>query len=421
MRSIVENHITYYETKNADLFKYALLNLKQEYENKDQEIFNSTWRKEKGYIPHGIRQRTLITIFGKLTYKRHRYLIWNKGRYRFIYLADIALGVKKYQRITTHLQIKILSLIAKGKRYQDILDCFPLSNITTNTITNIINRMKIDSLEDIIIKKVKPIKLDQYLYINIDDTFLNLKENNKKQQYRVRVILFHTGYDLEKSRANKKILKNSRIFFFLKKKNEQYNNHLMVQKIQKIAQVFYSNVNQAKIIISGDGATWIRNYQKKWPNSIYILDRFHTIRKIRQLFNPNSKIMQPIYENLRTSFFNGNYQEMVKILSKPWFQDKYKTSKLQELKYYLKQNEKNYGISNQKYDFNIGCNIESTISHHIKWLLGYGSKAFSKNIYHKILTLHIANVNNINTTDLLKEDFIKKLTLNWHIIWQKNN
>lgn len=421
MHSILENHLNFYERKNQNIFNYALLSLKQEYENKDKEIFNSKWRKENGYIPHGTRQRTLITIFGKLTYKRHRYLIWNKTGYRFVYLSDIALGIKKYQRITTHLQIKILSLIAKGKRYQDISDCFPHLNITTNTITNIINRIKLDSLEEITMKKVKPIKLDQYLYVNIDDTFLNLKENNKKQQYRIRVILFHTGYDLEKSRPNKKILKNSRIFMFLNKKNQYYDNQLMFEKIQNLAKAFYNNIDKAKIIISGDGASWIRNCQKYWPNSIYLLDRFHMIRKLRQLFNPNNKLMQPVYENLRTAFFNGKYQEMIKILSKPWFNDQYKITKLKELKYYLQHNERNQGISNQKYDFNIGCSIESTISHHVKWLLGYGSKAFSKEIYLKILTLHFASVNKINIIDLFKEIFVEQWNSNLYIAWQKNN
>lgn len=412
MHSIIENHINFYESKSENLFNYALLNLKEEYENKDKEIFDSKWRKENGYIPHGTRSRTLVTIFGKLTYRRHRYLIWDQGRYRFTYLSDIALGVKKYQRITTHLQIKILSLIAKGKRYQDILDCFPMSNITQNTITNIINRTKIGSLEQIIVNKVKPVKLEKYLYVNIDDTFLNLKNNNKKQQYRIRVILFHAGYDLEKSKPNKKILKNPRIFMFLNNKKEPYNNQLIFNKIQEIAKSFYSNVDQAKVIISGDGASWIRTCQKYWPNSIYVLDRFHAIRKIRQLFNPNNKNMESVYENLKTSFINGNYQEMIKILSNPWFEDEYKNSKLKELKTYLSNNEKNQGITNQKHDFNIGCNIESTISHHVKWLLGYGSKAFSKENYSKILTLHLANVNKINTIDLFKENFVEQLKRN---------
>lgn len=405
MKTIIENQINFYETQNQKILNYALQQLKEEYENKDQEIFNSQWRKENGYIPHGTRKRTLITFFGKVTYKRHRYLLWDKKRYKFVYLSDIALGIKKYQRITIHLQIKILSLIAKGKRYQDILDCFPTTTISSNTITNIINRTKLDSLEKIIMKKNQPINLDQYLYVNIDDTFLNLKENNKKQQFRIRVVLFHTGYDEEKSKENKKILKNSRIFVYLVKKETNINTKVFFKKIYQMANIFYNNVNQAKIIISGDGAPWIRNLKNYWPNSIYILDRFHTIRKIRQLFNPVNKRFQTIYETLKTLFTNGNYQGLMQILSKHWFQDSYKNFKLKQLRRYLTHNEKNQGVSNQVYDFNIGCNIESAISHNVKWLLGYGSKAFSKDIYLKILTLHIANVNKINTIELLKESF----------------
>lgn len=405
MNYFLENQINFYETQNQKINDYALLQLKKEYENKDKEIFNSQWRKEKGYIPHGIRERTLITIFGKLKYKRHRYLFWDKNCYKFAYLCDIALGIKKYQRISIHLQIKILSLISKGKRYQDILDCFPSIKIKTNTITNIINRTNIDSLENIIIKTTTPINIDKYLYVNIDDTFLNLKENNKKQQFRIRIVLFHTGYDEEQLQKNKKILKNSRIFTFLIDKNIKLNTKLFFEKIKKIANSFYTNSNIAKVIISGDGAPWIRKFQSYWPNSIYILDRFHTIRKIRQLFNPNNKLVEPTYKKLKKAFFNGNYQNLIKILSKPWFKDSYKNFKLNQLKYYLKQNEQNKGISNQVHNFNIGCNIESTISHNIKWLLGYGSKSFSKQNYTKILTLHIASINKINTFDLIKNSF----------------
>lgn len=404
MNTILENQINFYESQSKKIINYALQQLKAEYENKDKEIFNSKWRKENGYIPHGTRKRTVITIFGKLTYKRHRYLIWEKNRYNFAYLSDNALGIKKYQRVTTHLQLKILSLISQGKRYKDILDCFPSTTISPNTITNIINRTKIDSLEEIISKKVKPIELDEYLYVNIDDTFLNLKENNKKQQFRIRVVLFHTGYNLETSRDNKKTLKNSRIFVFLTKKENRINTKIFFEKIQNIAALFYSNINHAKVIISGDGAPWIRNCQKYWTNSVYILDRFHTVRKIRQLFNPNNKALQPIYETLRILFFNGNYQAMMETLSNLWFQDNYKNLKLKQLKYYLINNEKNQGISNQIHNHNIGCNIESTISHHVKRLLGYGSKSFSKNIYLKILTLHFANENGIDILEVLKEN-----------------
>jgi len=105
------------------------------------------------------------------------------------------LGIEKYQRITNHLQVKILSLIAEGKPYQDILDCFPNVNFHCRTISNIIDRAKISSFQTSMLDQTKRVNIDKYLYINVDDTFLTFREKKQKKKYRIRVVLFHTGYD----------------------------------------------------------------------------------------------------------------------------------------------------------------------------------------------------------------------------------
>lgn len=167
--------------KSKDVFTKTLAELKAEYEAKDWEIFHSRWRKNQGYIPHGTKTRTIITIFGSLTYSRHRYRHWNKNRYKYVYLSDLALGIEKYQRITNHLQVKILSLIAEGKRYQDILDCFPNVNFHCRTISNIIDRAKINSFTTSMLNQSKRVAIDKCLYINIDDTFLTFREKTEKE------------------------------------------------------------------------------------------------------------------------------------------------------------------------------------------------------------------------------------------------
>lgn len=97
-------------------------------------------------------------------------------------------------------------------------------------------------------------------------------------------------------------------------------------------------------------------------------------------------------------------------LSQKLFTDPAKNLRLIQLKSYFEINEKETkGITNQNHQNNIGCNVESVISNHIKWLLGYGSKAFSKNVYSKMLDIHIAKVNGISIIDLVKEKMIVKL------------
>lgn len=402
-----ENQFTFYEQKSKDVFTKALAELKAEYEAKDWEIFHSRWRKNQGYIPHGTRKRTIITIFGNLTYARHRYRHWDKDRYKYVYLSDLALGVEKYQRITNHLQVKILSLIAEGKRYRDILDCFPNVNFHCRTISNIIDRAKINSFTTSMLDQTKKVAIDKCLYINVDDTFLTFREKKQKKKYRIRAVLFHTGYDWKKSTKNKKVLKNKRIYFFLLKQNSKMNTAEFMADVYSLAKDFYLNVDQAKVIIAGDGAPWIRECNKYWPGSIYILDKFHAIRKIRNVYSPNADNLKPTYQLLKTLFSKGNYHKIMTILDKNPFKDPIKILRFNDLKSYLQRNQD--GIENQSYQDNLGCSIENAISHHLKWLLGYGSKAFSKRTYAKMLDIHMAKVNGISIIDLLRERIITKL------------
>jgi len=92
----IENQFSFYEKKSNDVFKRELEDLKTEYEVKNKEIFHSKWRKSQGYIPHGTRIRTITTIFGNLTYSCHQYKHWDKYKYRYVYLSDLALGIEKW-------------------------------------------------------------------------------------------------------------------------------------------------------------------------------------------------------------------------------------------------------------------------------------------------------------------------------------
>lgn len=76
----IENQFTFFEQKSKDFFTNALAELKAEYETKEWKIFNLKWRKNQGYIPHGTRKRTIVTIIDSLTYSRHRYWHWDKER-----------------------------------------------------------------------------------------------------------------------------------------------------------------------------------------------------------------------------------------------------------------------------------------------------------------------------------------------------
>lgn len=78
--SKVFNQYNFFENYEQSLNKAVIQNLKQEIESRDYYIMKSEWRKINGYIVKDIQQRTIITIYGAVTYYRRRYSYFDKEK-----------------------------------------------------------------------------------------------------------------------------------------------------------------------------------------------------------------------------------------------------------------------------------------------------------------------------------------------------
>ena len=182
------NQFLFFETYQKTNLTKVQKDLQTYFEKIDQEIFLSKWRKENGYIPDGFKSRTIVTIFGSITYKRRIYKYWHQSRYQYICLTDKKLEIEKYSRVTNHLKFKILEQIAHGKRQRDIYDSIEHANITTATIGNIIKSFDLYQSLKILTLQQTPILIPNYLYINMDETYIKLRNNNKLNKYLTRKI-----------------------------------------------------------------------------------------------------------------------------------------------------------------------------------------------------------------------------------------
>ncbi|MDQ7983039.1 MAG: UPF0236 family protein [Spiroplasma sp.] len=376
--------------------------LQKYFEKVDQDIFNSTWRKEHGYIPDGFKKRTILTIFGAITFRRRTYKYWDQYQYRYVFLADKKLEIEKYSRVTNHLKFKILEQIATGKRQRDIYDSLNQANITTATIGNIIKSFNLSDAVKHLALAQKPIAIKNYLYINMDETYVKLRNNNKMNKYRIRLITFHTGYDENLSTNKRKVLANKRVYWQLFPINQKIETKKFVDNIKTIANIFYTNIANSKIIIGGDGAPWIREVSYYWKKSYYLLDKFHAYRNLKKIF-PNQTKTKNLekYQISKNLFKLGSYPELITYL-KTNFPDSNKEQqlKLEKVINYFKNNS--LGIINQNLQFNIGVSAEGDVSHIIKWLLGYGSKALNFQTFKNMLLLRTAEINQYDIINYLK-------------------
>ncbi|WP_342278108.1 UPF0236 family transposase-like protein [Spiroplasma endosymbiont of Nephrotoma flavescens] len=197
---------------------------------------------------------------------------------------------------------------------------------------------------------------------------------------------------------------------------------LLIRELQK----HYVNINYDKIIVCGDGATWIREIANSFGNVRYILDGYHAIKKFKQTaFNiifENRKITLNSWIEL---YKNGNHQELIKNIrnvAKNELNKNIKTN-LRRASNYFSNNK--HGIHNQNLEWNIGCSIESDVSHLVKQQLGYGAKIYNHKNLNNLLHLRMANLNKLNVLHYINENINSEIEIRKEIyknsLWNKYN
>ncbi|MGL5268448.1 MAG: Mbov_0401 family ICE element transposase-like protein [Spiroplasma sp.] len=375
------------ESLDQQLLTQQLTFFKSEIQAKDNEIFKSDWRKNKGYVPHSILPRTIITKYGHIRYQRRLYKYWDNdiNRWKYVFLVDKEFDVSKKQRIHGSFKKEIIKKIGTGKRYQDILDEFKNSNISKVSIHKI---FKNADIKKNLIEKIK-LNDGQKLYMNIDDCFVG--------NYKIRPISFSTGIENGK-------LKDKRISFELKNVNElnksyYLNRKKLVSWIYQELDNYYDNWQNADLIVAGDGASWIKTIARNLKAK-QILSRFHFITYSRNSFliinNNNYKYIDyQSYQDFWKAINNFNLKRALLVLEN--YKNKLENTKifpgkLRKTKVFIQYIKNNWeAFKNYSQSWNIGCSAESVVFHLVKQVTR--TKNFNFNILNNML---IARTNLIN-------------------------
>ncbi|WP_375315737.1 hypothetical protein [Spiroplasma endosymbiont of Tipula paludosa] len=84
-----------------------------------------------------------------------------------------------------------------------------------------------------------------------------------------------------------------------------------------------------------------------------------------------------------------------------------------------------HGIHNQNLEWNIGCSIESDVSHLVKQQLGYGAKIYNHKNLNNLLQLRMANLNKLNVLHYINENINSEIEIRKEIyknsLWNKYN
>lgn len=362
------------------------------FESVDKVFKNSKKRKENYYINKSNVKRTIITIFGTITFYRTLYINKLTGEYYF-YVDDV-LGLEAYKNYDPIIrailvQDSVVTNPNQTSRYCPLnilnLKCHLNESIPKQTIYKFKQDTKIRKIN------YEEIKTNNTLYVMVDEKWIHKQDKhnpNKKKWIMSKCFVTFTGI---KRKGKRSRLTGKHIFITSSDKPWK-------EFMDEIYMIYnYEEINTINLL--SDAGSWILSGSselKLYSNNKVIINtcEFHVKQKINRSTTDKDlriTIANIIYEKEDKEEF---IKEMDKLIESKTTDSR--KEKITEYKNYILRHWK--GIINMK---NSLCksSMEAHIEHCIASSFSSVPKAYSKNNIETYLKLQEIVLNGINIFD----------------------
>lgn len=378
------NLLTTFDTTLCSCFKDALIGLLEEI---DKIYCNSIERKRKYHIKQR-RSRTILTIFGEITY--YRYYYTSKLDDSCYCHLDRILGLQKYDYFDPYIKAEILDYVSEHNYSETAKH---INNLIGNRINievkeEYINRQTVRNviLKSILSKpKYKQINNVETIYIMADEKWIPTQNNERKKIMQKSIVIFD-GFN---ANGKRKSLNNKTTFSGTGEK-------FIYDAIDYIENT-YSSSELKTMYLMGDGALWIDrlkyyfNYNKD-VKIIQALDHFHFKQCLWRI-----KPEQEVYDALLECVRKNNKKEFKQLVDEIIYLVPDRKDKIDEYKKYIIDH---WNVILNIFKHNLSCPMESQISHTFASYFTSRPKAYSKNTIPKLINLRLLKKNNYNIKKL---------------------
>ena len=410
--SDIDNYINFMTA--LDDFNYSFMTnaIKSYFEYIDEIFFNTKYRN-KFCVSKGFYSRTILTMFGEVTFKR-RYYYDKKENERFFF-TDYFLNLPKRKYFDPFICANICEESASFSYSKS-------GNIVANKIGKRINNnihISRASARNIVMKF--DIDNDNYeenkrriekIFVMLDEKFVGSQFNNGKDLMIKAAVLFE----------------NTELVYKHKKKEDSMNRYRLVNShtcasidnelLNDTIDYIYNNYDVdylKEINFMGDCALWIKNFPKsswfKFDNNIQInfsMDGFHFSQALGNL---TTQKYDDVYNALYEYVLDNNKEDFIRLCNE--FLDLFPERKdvIESKRDYILNNwnERQF-YQNHSY---LKCSMESHISHIFADIFTSRPKAYSKKGLRQLLKLRLLKVNNKDIKNMYFNNFrIKEMKLN---------
>lgn len=383
----INNYIEFLNYLDGFLLEIVKKAIIDSFESIDYAFKHSKRRKEL-YYTKGIYSRTIMTLFGEITFDREYYVPKDSNSDGFFYV-DKLFNLPKRDYYDPMIKALIIEKSAEysyiqsgklvgdmiGKNFKSLSESM-LSKISRQTVYNVIKYADMDYLANDDKEGVETI------YIQLDEKWVYTQRNDHKMK-EIKAAVVYT--DIKKVCKDRNELVNRHVIT-----SDKAAADIKMKLLDYIIQTY--NVDSLKnIVVSGDGASWIKGTAitmdiQKDTKTQFVLDRFHMNQAINHISkDDNIKYYLREYLKLpRTKSFKELCNAL--IIENPHRED-------------IIAKNRDYIISNWKFikhqndPLFKGCSMEGHISHILAALFTSRPKAHSLHMITKRLRIRELLVN----------------------------
>lgn len=260
------------------------------YEKQDQKLQeDKAGRKQAGLtVERRGDKREVMTLLGQLEYQRTYY---KKASGGYEYPVDQIVGVDAYERISKGVSLSLVKASCE-MAYARASEYVTGEQVSRQTVMNKIREAN---------PKRPPTerRAVQELHIDADEDHVHLQAGNSTI---VPLISIYEGIERHGKRG---VCKN----VFHISEYEKSPSELWEKVSDEIESRY--DLSNAKIYLHGDGASWIKEGLNYLPNCVFVLDRYHKNKAIKQSLSGIPRSVGSQYEyQLRKALELGEYERL---------------------------------------------------------------------------------------------------------------
>lgn len=237
-------------------------------EEMDQWIMEN--RDTARYRMRDLREVTMSTSFGEITFKRRLYQDRHKGGY--VYLLDQALAFEGQSGISPRLEEWAVELATIGPSYEEaarqIEALLGYQAISHETIRQRL-MTKVEHAKSFVPTQKRKAEV---LFVEVDGLYTKL-QRKKRRGKENKLAIIHEGWKHNGKRIN---LKNKTYYLHTRKGDTFWEG------FGDFLKEHYDVDENTWFVVNGDGAEWINECTAYFHRCIYTLDRFHVARDIKR-------------------------------------------------------------------------------------------------------------------------------------------